>query len=74
MKTIEKIYDVTTGETVIEERDMTADELQKHKKLEEENAALAKLEAEYLEKRKIVEDKLAALGLTVDDLKVLGLG
>jgi predicted transcriptional regulator len=73
MKIIERIFDAITGETTEIERDMTADELEKHTELleqiEKENEERALADA----KRASVRSKLEALGLTVDDLKALGL-
>lgn len=73
MKILEKIYDATTGEETIIERDETADEtksrLETQKKVE---ALQVEAEAEAQAKA-IVEGKLAALGLTTDDLRALGL-
>ena len=73
MKTIERIFDATTGETTDIERDMTADEVRQHqefvKRLEAEELERAEAEA----KREAALSKLAALGLTADDLKALGL-
>lgn len=68
-KPIIKIYNVETDETI--EREMTAQEFaayQAGNKAKEE--ADAKAEAE----KAAVVAKLAALGLTLDDLKVLGIG
>jgi hypothetical protein len=73
MKTKERIFDSTTGETVDIERDMTADEIaeleaNRTKTLaRKEELALAEV------KREAAEAKLAALGLTSDDLRALGL-
>jgi hypothetical protein len=73
MKTKERIFDFTTGETVDIERDMTADEIaeleaNRTKTLaRKEELALAQV------KRETAEAKLAALGLTAEDLKALGL-
>jgi hypothetical protein len=73
MKILEKIYDAITGEETIIERDETADEtksrLETQKKVE---ALQVEAEAEAQAKA-IVEGKLAALGLTTDDLRALGL-
>jgi hypothetical protein len=73
MKIIEKEFNALTDTETITERDATADEL-----LEIKNAQ--KEAAEYLVKKEnadkakaIAEAKLAALGLTADDLKALGL-
>jgi hypothetical protein len=73
MKTIERIYDATTGETIDIERDMTSQELADYE------AAVAKAQAriaadnEKAAKREAALAKLAALGLEPDDLKALGL-
>ena len=70
------IYDHETGETIV--RDMTSEEAEQREA--EVNAAIqakddaeqAKLES--ITKKEATGAKLAALGLTTDDLKVLGLG
>ena len=67
----EKIFNAATGETTFMP---ISDELQKES---EQNALvvakrLAEIEANEA-KRQIAVDKLAALGLTSDDLKALGL-
>ena len=73
MKTIERIFDATTGETTDIERDMTADEVRQHQEF------VKRLEAEELEraeaqaKRSAALAKLEALGLDEDDLKAIGL-
>jgi hypothetical protein len=73
MKTKERIFDSTTGETVDIERDMTADEIAEFEAnrtktlARKEELALAEV------KREAAEAKLAALGLNADDLKALGL-
>lgn len=46
------------------------DSIRRIKQVEAEDAKLAKLETD----RKAAKDKLLALGLSIDDLKVLGLG
>ena len=65
------IYDHTTGESLV--REMNADELADYQAgLEataKAEAANAKIEAD----KAAAEAKLAALGLTADDLKALGL-
>lgn len=73
MKIIERIYDVTTGETQDIERDMKAQELADYKASVERAETEAKLAAENAIKKATAEAKLAALGLTADDLKALGL-
>ena len=73
MKILEKIYDAITGEETIIERDETAAEtkarLDSQKKVE---AYQAEAEAEA-EAKAQAQAKLAALGLTTEDLKALGL-
>lgn len=66
-----KIVDVSTGEEIV--RDATADEIAQMQ-LDAANAE-ARKEAEQAEiaKRAAAEAKLAALGLTADDLRALGL-
>ena len=65
------IHNVETGEIV--ERNKTTEELtQEEKDLQiAHETEMAKIEAET--KRQAAEAKLAALGLTSDDLKALGL-
>jgi len=73
MKIIEKEFNVQTGEETITERDETAVEKKYREKLEADNATL-KAEAEAKAQAKaIAQGKLAALGLTTDDLRALGL-
>lgn len=64
-----------TNETIV--RDMTEEELlQRQKDIEEQAQLKAKEEkvaAEAAAKKATAEAKLAALGLTADDLKALGL-
>jgi hypothetical protein len=63
------IYDHATGENIVremtdeEKANRAADDARLKAKLEEESTAIAAAQA-----------KLAALGLTADDLKALGLG
>jgi hypothetical protein len=66
------IYDSTTGESI--EREMTDLEAADFaaKQLEKDNARLQK-EAAKIAAKEAAEAKLAALGLTTDDLKALGL-
>lgn len=69
----EKTFNALTGEETITEREETAEEIIHRlelEKLNSENIA-AKEKAEAA--RKVAQDKLAALGLTVDDLSALGL-
>jgi hypothetical protein len=74
MKIIEKEYNVITGEETIIERDETADELKARELYEAEQAERAVLQAEAEAAKAAATAKLAALGLTTDDLKALGLG
>ena len=74
MKITEKTFDASTGEETITERDETADEtanrLELKKQVADNLAAKEKADAA----REVAQAKLAALGLTTDDLKALGLG
>ena len=73
MKYVNTDIDAITGEVTITERDFTADEL-KAQKTNAENQAKAKAEAEAKAQAKATaEGKFAALGLTTDDLRALGL-
>lgn len=74
MKIIEKEFNVITGEETITERDETALEIADRVKFEAEAARLASLQAEAEAAKESAQAKLAALGLTTDDLKALGLG
>lgn len=70
-----KIYDHATGEEI--EREMTKDEQAiRDKEVADWLAAKAAKEAESAEMvkaKEVAEAKLAAIGLTADDLKALGL-
>jgi hypothetical protein len=73
MKIIEKEFNVLTGEETITEREETAAEKKAREKAEADYA-LRQAEAEAKAQAKAVaEGKLAALGLTTDDLRALGL-
>jgi putative heme iron utilization protein len=73
MKIIEKEFNVQTGEETITERDETAAEKKAREKAEADYA-LRQAEAETRAQAKATaEGKLAALGLTTDDLRALGL-
>jgi hypothetical protein len=63
-----RIHNSDTGEIV--DREMTSDELTQY---EAHNAVLAQLQSEAEAAKALAESKLSALGLTVDDLKALGL-
>jgi len=74
MKIIEKEFNALTNEETITERDATTDEILAMQKAETD-AAEYLVKKENADKAKaIAEAKLAALGLTTDDLKALGLG
>lgn len=74
MKIIERIFDVASGETIDVERDLTPEELAdwntRKAQKDAEDVAIAEAKA----KREAAEAKLAALGLTTEDLQALGLG
>jgi len=73
MKITEKEFNVLTGEETITERDETAAE-KKAREASEKQLLLEKTEAELKAQAKAAaEGKLAALGLTTDDLRALGL-
>ncbi len=73
MKIIEKEFNVLTGEETITERDETAMEKLKREQQEAEYVA-AQAEAELKATAKAAaQAKLAALGLTLEDLQALGL-
>ena len=73
MKIIEKDFNIQTGEETITEREETAQEKAKREAWELEVAQI-QAEAEAKAQAKLAaEGKLAALGLTTDDLRALGL-
>jgi hypothetical protein len=73
MKIIEKIYDVDSSQELIIERDLTLEELES-RNLVESIIAENLINATKAERAKsAAQEKLAALGLTTDDLKALGL-
>lgn len=67
----EKIINVATGEETW--RDYTDEEIAEVEKAQAEATARAQAEAEAEAKRQAALSKLAALGLSADDLKALGL-
>jgi hypothetical protein len=73
-----KITQIDAATQTVIERELNAEELAQKAKdeaqLKKENEIKEKLEAETAIKRTAAEAKLSALGLTSDDLKVLGLG
>jgi hypothetical protein len=75
MSEIMTITDVTTGETTT--RELTAEELAWRAKEHESTLPTVEqlaAQAEAQAAKAAAEAKLAALGLTTDDLKALGLG
>lgn len=73
MKIIERIFDADTGETKDIERDMTLQELADYQASLDRAEAEAKLSEQNSVRKAAAEAKLAALGLTADDLRALGL-
>lgn len=73
MKITEKIVDITKGEENIIQREETAAEIAEREKSEAEEARIAALQAEVDAAKEAAQTKLAAIGLTTDDLKALGL-
>jgi len=73
MKITEKEFNVETGEETFTEREETAAEITERKAFEAEIALLAQAETEAKAAKESAQIKLAALGLTADDLKALGL-
>jgi len=67
-----KIVNTETGEEIV--RDANAEELAQMEKDAASYAAELVAKAEAEAKKAAAEAKLAALGLTADDLKALGLG
>lgn len=65
------IHNVETGE--ISQREMTAEELAQRKNDLEAQLLFLAQEAEAKAAKEAAQAKLAALGLTTDDLKALGL-
>jgi len=73
MKIIEKEFNALTGEERITERDATPAELAERKAFNDEVVLQSTLRAEAEAAKEAAHAKLAALGLTTDDLKALGL-
>lgn len=71
MKPTIKIVNATTGEEI--EREMNVEELAQYQKDQAEAEAAATKQAEAEAAKEAATAKLAALGLTADDLKALGL-
>ena len=70
METI-KIHNAQTGKVI--EREMNAEEQAQWQSVQDRLAARQEAEVEAAAKKATAEAKLAALGLTPDDLKALGL-
>lgn len=68
MKIKERIFDVTTGETTVIERDMTAEEIAAYEKAQAEAAERAAKAAEAAAAKAAL---LAKLGITEDEAKLL---
>ena len=66
-----KIVNAETGEEII--RDMNAEELAQWEIDKERSAAREAQEAAAVQAKEAAQSKLAALGLTTEDLKALGL-
>jgi hypothetical protein len=66
-----KIVNTQTGEEI--EREMNADELAQYDKEQAETQVTAEKKAAAETAKEAAQAKLAALGLTTDDLKALGL-
>jgi hypothetical protein len=73
MKITEKTFDASTGEETITERDETAAETAHRLDLEKQIADNLAAKEQASAAREVAQTKLAALGLTADDLKALGL-
>jgi hypothetical protein len=73
MKITEKTFDVVTGEETITEREETIAEKDARLKHEGEILAEKQTSEALTVARAEAQAKLAALGLTADDLKALGL-
>ena len=72
MTTEISIVNGETGEQIV--REMNAEELAQYAKDQSEAAEKAAKKAEAEAVKQTAQAKLAALGLTTDDLKALGLG
>jgi len=73
MKITEKIYDITTGEETVFERDMTDAEIAERQETQARAAAETEAAAQAQAKRAIALAKLELLGLNEADLTALGL-
>lgn len=66
-----RIHNTESNEVI--DREMTDAEFAEHKKHQAKDAAMAKAKEEAEAAKVTAQAKLAALGLTADDLKALGL-
>lgn len=73
MKTTHKEFNVITGEETITEREETAAETKARLDNEKEIAELQAATEAAESAKAVAQAKLAALGLTTDDFKALGL-
>jgi len=73
MKITEKEFNALTGKETIIERDETVSEKKAREKTESYNLALVAEAEAKAQAKATAEGKLAALGLTTDDLRALGL-
>ena len=73
MKITEKTFDVITGKEEIVEREETATEKELRLKYEAELESEKQAAQVRTVAKEIAQAKLTALGLTIDDLKALGL-
>jgi hypothetical protein len=68
---MKRIHDAQTGEII--DREMTADELAEFNSIKADQVEQAEAKAQAEADKEVAQAKLAALGLTADDLKALGL-
>ena len=73
MKITERIYDATSGKTTDVERELKPAEIAAYQAAEQEAATRKAAAEQEAQIKATAEAKLAALGITVDDLKALGL-
>jgi ABC-type nitrate/sulfonate/bicarbonate transport system ATPase subunit len=69
--TLIKLHNAETGEVI--EREMDSEELAQWQSVQDKVMARLKAEADKAAAKAAAEAKLAAIGLTADDLKALGL-
>lgn len=73
MKITEKTFNALTGEETITEREETVEEVAYRLEQEEKKSEILAVKEKAEAAREVAQTKLAALGLTADDLKALGL-